>query len=76
MQPLVTSLGAGEISLTTGLIWLLLALVVGAISGSLSAMKLGGADIGNQLALMIGSVFGPLAAVPGILVGLIILKLL
>lgn len=68
------SLMSGELNFATGAVWLLAALVFGSAAGALSAMKLAGKDIGNELALMMGSVFGPLAAVPGVLVGLIILK--
>jgi len=49
-------------------------LVFSSAAGALSAMKLAGKDIGNELALMMGSAFGPLAAVPSVLIGLIILK--
>ena len=68
------SLLSGEVNFATGAVWVLVALVFGSAAGALSAMKLAGKDIGNELALMMGSVFGPLAAVPSVLLGLIILK--
>ncbi len=76
MDSFVHSLGTGEINLLTGAVWLLVSLIFGAAGGAVSAMKLGGKDIGNELALMMGSFFGPLAAVPGVLIGLIVLKLI
>ncbi|MBS1954519.1 MAG: hypothetical protein JST89_10040 [Cyanobacteria bacterium SZAS-4] len=68
------SLMSGEINFATGAVWVLAALVFSSAAGALSAMKLAGKDIGNELALMMGSAFGPLAAVPSVLIGLIILK--
>jgi hypothetical protein len=63
-----------DLTFISGGILLFLALVVGAISGAISATVLGGKDIGNQLCLLMGSSFGPVAAVPGTLLGLIVLK--
>ncbi|MFN8553130.1 MAG: hypothetical protein U0103_16780 [Candidatus Obscuribacterales bacterium] len=74
MESFGQSLVSGEINFATGAVWVVAAALCGAGAGSLSAMKLAGKDIGNELALMMGSVFGPLGAVPGILIGLIVLK--
>jgi hypothetical protein len=63
-----------QLDLVSGCILLLLALVVSAVSGAISAMKLGAKDIGNELCVMLGSSFGPVAAVPGVLLGIIVLK--
>jgi hypothetical protein len=63
-----------DLTFVSGGMLLLLALVVGSISGALSAMVLGGKDIGNQLCILMGSSFGPIAAVPGTLLGLIVMK--
>jgi hypothetical protein len=63
-----------DLTVVSGGILLLLALVVGSVSGAISATVLGGKDIGNQLCVLMGSSFGPVAAVPGTLLGLIVLK--
>jgi hypothetical protein len=76
MESFGQSLASGEINFATAAVWLIVALLCGAGAGALSALKLAGKDIGNELALMMGSVFGPLAALPGILIGLIVLKLI
>lgn len=76
MESFGQSLASGEINFATGAVWLVASLLCGGVAGSLSALKLAGKDIGNELALMMGSVFGPLGAVPGIIIGLIVLKLI
>jgi hypothetical protein len=38
-----------------------------------AGVVLGGKDLGNSLAASMGALYGPMAAVPGILIGLIIL---
>lgn len=76
MESFGQSLASGEINFATGAVWIVTAVLLGAGAGALSALKLAGKDIGNELALMMGSVFGPLGAVPGILIGLIVLKLI
>lgn len=74
MESFGQSLSSNQIDFTTGAVWLAASLLCGGGAGSLSALKLAGKDIGNELASMMGSVFGAVAAVPGILVGLIVLK--
>ncbi len=76
MESFLHSLAASEINALTGIVWLVASLLFGALAGALSAMKLAGKDIGNELALMMGSVFGPIAVIPGVLLGLVVLKLL
>jgi len=73
MESIVHSLQVGEINLVTILLWVLLGLLCASGAGAVSALKLAGKDIGNELALMMGSVFGPVGAVPGVIVGLVIL---
>jgi hypothetical protein len=74
MESFAHSLASGEINPLTGLVWIVVTAVVAACAGAGSAVKLAGKDIGNELAAMMGGIFGPIAAVPGILLGLIILK--
>jgi hypothetical protein len=76
MESFIHSLTNGEINLATGLVWLAVAGIFAGGSGALSAMKLGGQDIGNELAGMMGTVFGPIGAIPAVLLGLVILKLI
>ena len=63
-------------TLWTGAAGLLLALLLSMAGGALAAIRLAGKDLGNELAALMGAMFGPTAAVPGVLVGLVVLALL
>lgn len=52
----------------------LLAALLAVAGGAVAGMKLAGKDLGLPLAAMMGAMFGPLAAVPGILLALIVLR--
>lgn len=73
---MLTSSGQGELTLVNGVILVLLALVSGAIGGAIGGLIVGGKALGNELAAMMGAFFGPVASMPGVAVGLIILALL
>ena len=68
-QQLASALTGGAIVL-----WTLLALAMSTAGGALAGMKLGGKDLGSSLAALMGAMYGPVAAVPGILLGLIVLR--
>ena len=57
-------------------LWTLVAFVVAMAGGALTGVKLAGKDLGNELAALIGAMFGPTGAVPGILLGLIVLAVI
>jgi hypothetical protein len=76
METFISQLATGEITWATGAAMVALATVVGAIGGALGGLKIGGEHIGKQTAMMMGAFFGPLAALPGVLIGLIVLKLI
>ncbi len=73
MDATLNSLMAGEITLTTIILWYIIAMLVGAIGGAVGGIIVGGKHMGNELAAMMGSFFGPMAAAPGVLLALIIL---
>jgi hypothetical protein len=54
-------------------LWTLLAIVLSILGGAIAGMALGAKDLGKSLAAMMGGMYGPLAAVPGIFTGLIVL---
>lgn len=56
--------------------WTVVAILLSLAAGAVSGMALAGKDLGNNLAAMMGAMFGPVAAVPGILIGLIVLAIL
>jgi hypothetical protein len=65
-----------ELTLLNGVILVIVALFSGALGGALGGIVIGGKALGNELAAMMGAFFGPVAATPGVAIGLIILALL
>ena len=74
LKDFLTSLAAGDINLVTGLVWLVLAAALSVIGGVIGGVLVGGKDLGNQLAAMIGGLFGPAGVIPAVLIGLVILR--
>ncbi len=76
MAALIEQLGAGGIGWGSGLLWLLLAFVVSLAGGAVAGMRLAGKDLGNELAALMGAMFGPTAVLPAVLLGLIALAMI
>ena len=74
-QRFLTNLVAGEITLLTGIFWLVLAVGISIIGGAIGGMLLASKDLGYRLSAMIGGLFGPVGVIPAVLVGLAVLKL-
>ena len=55
------------------LMWLAMAFVLSMAGGALAGMRLAGKDLGNELAAMMGAMFGPTAVLPAVVLGLIVL---
>ena len=68
-------LSSADITLMTCLVGSITALIFGAIGGAIGGIIIGGKDLGNDLAALMGSMFGPVSAVPGVFIALIILYL-
>ncbi len=66
-------LASGQLTVSTVLIWTVTALLLAMTGGALAGVRLAGKHLGNNLAAMMGMLFGPSAVVPGVLLGLIIL---
>ncbi len=73
MGDVFSSVASGDISIITSAIYILIALIVSAIGGSIGGILVGGKHMGNELAAMMGSFYGPIGAVPGILLALVVL---
>lgn len=73
MAEIMNQLASGHLGVLTILVWTVFAFLLALAGGALAGMKLAGKDLGNDLAAMMGAMFGPTGAVPGILLGLIIL---
>jgi hypothetical protein len=75
MQGLMTQLGSGQLTPVTALFWLLIAMLVAMAGGAIAGIRLAGKDLGTELAAMMGAMFGPTAALPAVMVGLIVLAI-
>jgi hypothetical protein len=73
MQDVMQQLASGELTAITIAVWASLSIVLSLAAGAVAGMMLGGKDLGNSLAALMGAMYGPVAAVPGILGGLIVL---
>lgn len=76
MQMLVQQLLQGNITWLTGAVLCVAALALGALGGALGGVLVGGKHIGYGLSAMMGTFFGPIAALPGVLAALLLLSLL
>lgn len=74
-QTIFHELAEGRITWSTAGISCVVALACGALGGALGGVLVGGKHIGYGLAAMMGVFFGPIAALPGVLVALIALLL-
>jgi len=74
MQGLAQQLASGQLNALTVPIWTVMALVLAAIAGAGTGVWLGGKHLGSELASLMGGLFGPVAAVPAVLVGLLVLS--
>jgi hypothetical protein len=73
MQDVMQQLANGRLTAITVTVWTSLSIVLSIAAGAVAGMTLGGKDLGNSLAALMGAMYGPVAAVPGILIGLIVL---
>ncbi len=63
-------------SIITILLSILLGTIFGAGGGALTGWRIAGKDLGDGFASLMGAMFGMAAAVPGTIVGIIILALI
>ena len=73
MELFFSYLNAGETSLSTMWPYFLVAILASVVGGSIGGVLIGAKHMGTQLAALMGAFFGPIAALPGIFIALIIL---
>jgi hypothetical protein len=76
MHDVIQQLASGRLTAITITVWTLLSIVLSIAAGAVGGMALAGKDLGKTLAALMGAMYGPVAAVPGILLALIILAFL
>src|SRR5690606_10606650 len=66
----------GNQTMTMLVLFLLVTIAAGMAGGALGGLKLAGADLGNQLAAMMGAFYGTLVSVPAAILATVILHFL
>jgi hypothetical protein len=74
MQDFMQQLASGALTPVTILSWTLVSLLLAVAGGAAGAVRLAGKDLGPQLAMLMGALFGPVATVPAVLLGLLVLR--
>ena len=74
MQAMLQAMGGGGFGIAAIVVWTLVAALLATAGGAAAGVKLAGKDLGVPLAAMMGAMYGPLAAAPAVLLGLIILR--
>jgi hypothetical protein len=75
MHAVVEEMAHGGVTWTSGGVFCLVALALGAAGGAIGGILIGGKHIGFGLSAMMGMFFGPVAALPGVLAALLILSM-
>ncbi|MFM7405346.1 MAG: hypothetical protein ACKO3K_01415 [Cuspidothrix sp.] len=65
-----------ELNLITGFTWLIIAIILSMLGGTIGGMILAGKDIGYLFSAKIGSLFAPAGIIPAVILGLFILNFL
>lgn len=73
MHDVMLELESGRLTIVTIVMWTLLSIVLSVAGGALAGLVLARKDLGASLAALMGAMYGPVAAVPGILAALIVL---
>ena len=73
MELFLSHSSAEQISLSTMWSYFLVAILAGLLGGSIGGVLIGAKHMGTQLAALMGAFFGPIAALPGIVIALIII---
>lgn len=74
MESLLQQFLSGELSLAASVAWAAVALVLSASGGAATGVMLAGKDIGHDLAILLGGVYGATCGVPAALGGLLLLR--
>ncbi|MBD2342792.1 hypothetical protein [Anabaena subtropica] len=76
LSEFLASMVTGDVTLITGLFWLITATIISMIGGAIGGMILAGKDIGYGFSATLGALFAPAGAIPAILLGLGLLNFL
>ncbi len=75
MTEVVTGLISGDVNLIGDFLLLSLGIILSLVGGAIGGMLLASKEFGYQFSATIGSLLGPAGVIPGVIVGLIVLKI-
>jgi hypothetical protein len=75
MNAVVEEAARGGVTWTSGGLFCVVALALGAAGGAIGGVLIGGKHIGFGPSAMMGMFFGPVAALPGVLAALLLLSM-
>jgi hypothetical protein len=75
IQSFLNDLISGQITLFTGVFWVLIAAGVSIVGGAIGGVLLASKSLGVQLSAMIGGLFGPTAVIPATAIALVVMKI-
>ncbi|AUT02256.1 hypothetical protein CLI64_18730 [Nostoc sp. CENA543] len=76
MNELITSMVTGDLTLVTGLLWLVVATVISMIGGAIGGMILAGKHIGYKFSATLGALFAPTGVIPTMIIGFALLSVI
>nr|AVH79585.1 hypothetical protein [Nostoc sp. PCC 9448] len=76
MDELLTNMMTGDLTLVTGLLWLVIATVISMIGGAIGGIILAGKHIGYSFSATLGALFAPTGVIPAMIVGLALLSVI
>jgi hypothetical protein len=76
LNEFLSSMVNGDLTLLTGILWLVIATIISMLGGAIGGMILAGKDIGYSFSAMLGALLAPAGAIPAVLLGFAALTLL
>ncbi|HEY9801770.1 MAG TPA: hypothetical protein V6D25_15540 [Leptolyngbyaceae cyanobacterium] len=74
MDEFLNSMVFGDVTLVTGLLWLLIASLISMVGGAIGGMMLAGKEIGYSFSAMLGALFAPAGTIPTLVLGFLALN--
>nr|WP_066380258.1 MULTISPECIES: hypothetical protein [unclassified Anabaena] len=69
LREFISYMVTGDLTLITGLLWLVIATIISMIGGAIGGMMLAGKEMGYYFSATLGALFAPAGAIPAIIFG-------
>ncbi|HIK03743.1 MAG TPA: hypothetical protein IGS40_03355 [Trichormus sp. M33_DOE_039] len=76
VEEFLTNMVTSDLTLVTGLLWLVIATIISMIGGAIGGMILAGKEIGYIFSATLGALFAPAGTIPTIIIGFAVLNFL